>query len=47
MGKIKVVPNARIWAQIFSKLFRLVADTLNINSVIFFMISKYLQGYRK
>ena len=30
---LKVVPNARLRAQIFSKLFILVADTLNINSV--------------
>ena len=31
-----MVPNARLQAQIFSKLFILVADTLNINSVNFF-----------
>ncbi len=33
---LKVVPNARLRAQIFSKLFILVADTLDINSVNFF-----------
>ena len=32
----EVVPNPRLWGQIFSKPFSLVADTLNIHSVNYF-----------